>query len=413
MELPQHTSPICRACGAELPPPFLDLGSMPLANSYVHGLTPPANEAAFPLQVHVCPACWLVQAPAQARPEDIFSDYAYFSSFSTTWRAHCAAYATAMAARLDLGPSSLVVEIASNDGCLLQCFQHAGIPVLGIEPARNIAAQANAQGIPTKALFFGAQTAQMLKAEGHTADLIAANNVLAHVPDMHDFLSGFAILLKPDGTITFEFPHVLELLRHTQFDTIYHEHYSYLSLTALMPVLEHHGLHAVNVERLPTHGGSLRIHVMHRVAAVVQPTIAQLLEEEAAFGLTRMETYSAFQQKVSHLKQSLLQTLQRLRNEGKRVAAYGAPAKGNTLLNFCGISTDLVAYTVDANPEKQNCLLPGSHLPVYAPSHLLEDKPDIVFILPWNIAPEIMRDMQAVHGWGGRFLIAVPQVELL
>lgn len=411
MELPQHTSPICRACGTELPPPFLDLGSMPLANNYIRDL--PAKEATFPLKVHVCPACWLVQVPAQARPEDIFSDYAYFSSFSATWRAHCAAYATAMTARLDLGPKSLVVEIASNDGCLLQCFQHAGIPVLGVEPARNIAAHANAQGIPTKALFFGAQTAQALKQEGYAADLIAANNVLAHVPDMHDFLSGFATLLKPSGTITFEFPHVLELLRHTQFDTIYHEHYSYLSLTAVMPVLEHHGLNAVDVERLPTHGGSLRIHVMHHKAAVVQPTIAEFLGEEAAFGLTRMETYAAFQQKVARLKQNLLQTLRRLKRKGKRVAAYGAPAKGNTLLNYCGISTDLVAYTVDANPEKQNRLLPGSHLPVYAPSHVLEDKPDVLFILPWNIAPEIMHDMQALRDWGGQFLIAVPQVELL
>ncbi len=385
---------------------------MPLANSYLRKDQEASAEPRYSLHAYVCETCWLVQVPAMATPEHIFRDYAYFSSFSDTWRAHCAAYAKAMVARLGLTPESRVVEVASNDGILLTQFLSAGIPVLGIEPARNIAEYANAQGIPTRAEFFGAETARALRGEGYAADLIAANNVLAHVPDLHDFIEGFRILLKPGGTVTFEFPHVLEMLRLTQFDTIYHEHFSYLSLTALAPLFARHGLAMVDVEKLPTHGGSLRLFVQH-AGAKAADSVATILAEETAFGLTRRATYEAFDRKVRALRAELLSMLQKLKAEGRRVAAYGAPAKGNTLLNYCGITSELVAYTVDRNPEKQGCLLPGSHLPIHAPEHILADRPDVLLVLPWNIAPEIMGQMAAIRGWGGRFLLAIPEVRLL
>lgn len=402
----------CSACGHALSESVADLGQQPLANSYLKSTADILREGRYPLHAYVCTACWLVQVPAVETAENIFSDYAYLSSFSDTWKAHCNAYANSMVERFTLTKNSLVVEIASNDGTLLLPFQKAGVPVLGIEPAQNIAAQANAAGIPTRALFFGVETAQNLVNEGIRADLIAANNVLAHVPDIHDFIGGFSVLLNPEGTITFEFPHLVQMLQHTQFDTIYHEHFSYLSLTALQPLFTKHGLVMVDVETLPTHGGSLRVFLQH-TGHHAAPSVAAMLALEAQFGLTTLAPYAAFDARVRQLRTDLLATLNELRAAGKKIVAYGAPAKGNTLLNYCGITPELVAYTVDRNPQKQGCLLPGSHLPIYSPEILLKDKPDVVFILPWNIAPEVMQQMAGIREWGGQFLIAVPEVRLL
>lgn len=413
LESPRRGTLHCAGCGAaSAMHPVVNLGTTPLANSYIAPGDVARAEACYPLRAYVCADCWLVQVPPVVTPEHIFGDYAYFSSFSETWQAHCAAYAAMLIDRLHLTAASQIIEIASNDGILLQQFQRAGMSVLGIEPARNIATHANARHIPTRTLFFGSNTARRLVKEGLHADVIIANNVLAHVPDLHDFIAGFSILLKPEGTITFEFPHLLEMLRHTQFDTIYHEHFSYLSLTALAPLLARHGLVMADVEQLPIHGGSLRLFVRHQGAAVL-PAVAALQREEEAFGLTQLAAYSAFEANMRRARDELLATLNRLHAAGKRVAAYGAPAKGNTLLNYCGITPQQVAYTVDLNPKKQGCLLPGSRLPVYAPAHLLADKPDVVFILPWNIADEVMEQMRGIREWGGQFLIASPQVRLL
>lgn len=414
MQKPFQLSPhACRSCNTALTQSVVDLGVMPLANSYIPKAHFYDSEPHFPLHAYVCTSCWLTQIPAVETPMDIFSEYAYFSGFSTTWQAHCAEYAPQMIQQLKLDATSQVIEIASNDGTLLQPFQAAGIPVLGIEPARNIAEHANHKGIPTRNAFFGKATAEVLAAEGLQADLIAANNVLAHVPDIHDFMSGFTALLKPNGTITFEFPHVLELLKHTQFDTIYHEHFSYLSLTALMPVFAQHGLQAVDVQTLPTHGGSLRVYVHHAHTEQSQESITTLLSAEKEAGLQNIATYTVFSERVRTLKWNLLSILHTLRSEGKRIAAYGAPAKGNTLLNYCGIGSDLIAYTVDRNPEKQRSFLPGSRLPIYAPEYMLEDRPDIVLILPWNIAAEIVEQMKDLHQTGTQFMVAVPEVQVI
>lgn len=407
-----HQGLCCASCGAAGLALVVDLGEQPLANSYIKPSSAAAPEPRYPLKTYVCPQCWLVQVPPAVSADAIFSDYAYFSSFSDTWRAHCAAYAKQMIVQLALNAQSQVIEIASNDGVLLSQFQPAGVKVLGIEPAQNIAAYANEHGVPTRAMFFGKAAAQSLVGEGIRADLIAANNVLAHVPDLHDFVAGFAVLLKPSGTITFEFPHVLEMLKQVQFDTIYHEHFSYLSLTALQPLFAKHGLVMVDVEKLPTHGGSLRLYVKH-AGAEAKPAVAKLLKEETKYGLNMLSPYKAFDAKVRALKSTLLATLAQLQAQGKRIAAYGAPAKGNTLLNYCGITPSQVAYTVDRNPEKQACLLPGSRLPVHAPEHLIADKPHVVFILPWNIAEEVMSQMKHIRAWGGQFLIAVPDVRLV
>lgn len=409
-----HSSLSCRSCSSPLVHSVADLGIMPLANSYVPPESASEKEASFPLHAYVCHQCWLVQVPPQATPEAIFSHYAYFSGFSHIWKEHCKKYASEMISRFALSSSSLVVEIASNDGTLLQGFKENNIQVLGIEPAQNIAAYANEHGIPTRASFFGKETAQKLVAEGIRADVMAANNVLAHVPDIHDFVAGFTLLLKPEGVITFEFPHVLEMLKQTQFDTIYHEHFSYLSLTALQPIFHRHGLKMVDIEKLSTHGGSLRVFLMHENAsAKASPSVEMTLQEEENYGLTSLKTYEVFAAKVQAVRIDLLHSLQALKAEGKKVAAYGAPAKGNTLLNYCGIGTEFLAYTVDKNPHKQGYLLPGSHLPIHSPDHLLQDKPDVVLILPWNIADEIMQEMQQIKEWGGRFMTAIPNVRYL
>ncbi len=401
----------CAACNQALTQSVVDLGQQPLANSYLKSTDDILREERYPLHAYVCTSCWLVQVPPVETPENIFSNYAYLSSFSDTWKTHCNAYARSMVERFHLGKDSLVVEIASNDGTLLIPFQKAGVPVLGIEPAQNITALANAAGIPTRALFFGVETAQNLVSEGIQADLIAANNVLAHVPDIHDFIGGFKVLLKPEGTITFEFPHLVKMLQHMQFDTIYHEHFSYLSLTALEPLFTRHGLAMVDVETLPTHGGSLRVFLQH-AGHQATPGVAAMLKLETDFGLKTLAPYQAFGASVCQLKTELLAQLEKLRAAGKKIVAYGAPAKGNTLLNYCGITPNIISYTVDRNPQKQGCLLPGSHLPIYDPAFLLLDKPDVVFILPWNIAPEVMQQMVEIREWDGQFLIAVPNVHL-
>jgi SAM-dependent methyltransferase len=392
----------------------VDLGVQPLANSYVEPEALNRMEPFYPLHVLVCEACFLVQLPEVESPESIFGDYAYFSSFSEGWLRHAEAYVAAMTERLSLGPDSLVVEIASNDGYLLQYVVGRGIPALGIEPAANVAAAAEQKGVPTLVAFFGVATAERLAAEGRRADLIAGNNVLAHVPDLNDFVGGLPIALRPGGTVTLEFPHLLRLMVERQFDTIYHEHFSYLSLLAVEPVFTRHGLAVTDVERLPTHGGSLRLFLRHADEGV-EPSAAvdELRAEESAAGLDRLETYTGFAGAVAEAKRDLLEFLIAARRDGRRVVAYGAPAKGNTLLNYCGVGPDMIEYTVDRSPHKQGRYLPGTRIPIHAPERILEDRPDDVVILPWNLRDEIVEQMAAVRGWGGRFVVPIPSVSVL
>lgn len=409
------TSCKCRFCSAPLTTLFADLGMTPLANAFVSPADAGEPEAFFPLQVFVCDACKLVQARDVETPGAIFSDYAYFSGFSQSWLAHSERYAAAMVERFGLSPASQVVEVASNDGYLLQFFQKAGIPVLGVEPAANVAAVAQRRGIPTQVRFFGRKTARDLAAQGHAADLIAANNVIAHVPDLNDFVAGFEILLKPEGVLTLEFPHLLRMLIENQFDTIYHEHFSYFSFLAIERVLAAHGLAVFDVDRLPTHGGSLRVYAGHAGASARVPSeaVLALRREEEAFSLDRIDSYAGFAERIARTKCALLDFLIGARREGKRVAAYGAPAKGNTLLNYCGVGPELVAFTVDRSPHKQGRLLPGTRIPVKAPDAVLAEKPDYLLILPWNLKGEVMQQMAALRDWGGRFVVPIPQVEVL
>ncbi|BCB20234.1 class I SAM-dependent methyltransferase [Bosea sp. ANAM02] len=404
----------CRFCSAPLTTVFADLGMTPLANAFVAPDDASEPEAFFPLQVYVCDACKLVQARDVETPGAIFSDYAYFSGFSQSWLDHSERYAHAMIQRFGLSDASKVVEVASNDGYLLQYFQQAGVPILGIEPAANVAAVAQRRGIPTQVRFFGRRTARDLAAQGHQADLIAANNVIAHVPDLNDFVAGFELLLKPEGVLTLEFPHLLRMLIENQFDTIYHEHFSYFSLLAIERVLAAHGLAVFDINRLPTHGGSLRVYAGH-AAGGREPSAAVLTlrQEEEAFGLDRIATYAGFAERIARTKCALLDFLIAARRDGKRVAAYGAPAKGNTLLNYCGVGPELVAFTVDRSPHKQGRLLPGTRIPVKAPDVILKEKPDYLLILPWNLRGEVMQQMAALRDWGGRFVVPIPEVEVL
>ena len=345
--------------------------------------------------------------------DSIFSDYAYFSSYSDSWLAHCRDYATKMRSRLELDASHQVVEIASNDGYLLQYFAGAGIPVLGVEPAANVAAVAIDKGVPTVIEFFGVECAKRLVGNGQQADLLLGNNVLAHVPDINDFVAGMAVALKPAGVVTMEFPHLLQLMRHNQFDTIYHEHFSYLSLLAVEKIFAAHGLQVFDVDELPTHGGSLRIYARHSAGQDVADSVALLRNTEAQFGLGELETYGRFGAQAQRTKDAVIDFLESAKAEGKRVLAYGAPAKGNTLLNYCGVGTDLIEFTVDRSPVKQGRFLPGSRIPVRAPEALLDAQPDYVLILPWNIRDEIMDKMSAVRDWGGKFVVPIPAVEVL
>jgi SAM-dependent methyltransferase len=404
----------CRFCGTPLSHVFVDLGAQPLANSYLEPEALGKAEPFYPLCVYVCEACFLVQLPEEEKPEAIFSDYAYFSSYSESWLRHARTYAEAMIERLRLGPGHQVVEIASNDGYLLRWFAERGIPVLGVEAARNVAEAAEAAGIPTVVKFFGRETARELKAEGKRADLLVGNNVLAHVPDLNDFVAGLAILLGPTGVLTMEFPHLLRLMAEDQFDTIYHEHYSYFSFQAVRRVFAFHGLTVFDVEELPTHGGSLRVYVRHEDdgSKPVGDRVRDLLAREEEAGMGRLDTYRSFAERVCEVKRGLLRFLIQAKEEGKSLAGYGAPAKGNTLLNYCGVRTDFLDYTVDRSPHKQGRFLPGTRIPIHGPDRLRETRPDYVLILPWNLKEEIMEQMADVRSWGGRFVVAIPEVRV-
>lgn len=406
----------CRFCRAPLSRVFLDLGLQPLANSY---LTPEqlaaGNEPIFPLRTLVCDACFLVQADHEVPAEAIFDDaYAYFSSYSPGWVAHAERYAEAMIKRFGLGADSLVIEVASNDGYLLKHFLSRGVPVLGVEPAGNTAEVARVLGVRTDVAFFGVETGRALAARGDRADLMAANNVLAHVPDLNAFVGGFRHVLKAEGVLTFEFPHLLNLIEKVQFDTIYHEHYSYLSLLAVEQVLGAHGLKAFDVERLATHGGSLRLYCAHQAASHAETgALRDLRRIEAEAGLQCLETYDDFTARVEAVREDFLGFLKDARDEGLTISAYGAAAKGNTFLNYCGVTRDDIVCAYDANPAKQGRHLPGSHVPVFAPEAVTLTKPDYLLILPWNLTDEITRQMAHIADWGGRFVIAAPTTRVL
>jgi len=404
----------CRFCATPLTHTFADLGMSPLANSYLREDQLDAMEPFYPLHVRVCEKCLLVQLPEFESPEHIFSDYAYFSSFSDSWLAHCEAYAGAMRAQFGLGAGSLVAEVASNDGYLLQYFARAGIPVLGIEPAANVARVAVEKGVPTEVAFFGVQTAERLAAAGKRADLIAANNVLAHVPDINDFVKGFAQLLKPAGVVTVEFPHLANLIAENQFDTIYHEHFSYLSFGVVVRIFAAHGLRVFDVDRIPTHGGSLRVYACLAAAPHAETArVGELHALERAAELDTLEGHTRVQEKLVALKCDVMSFFANARRDGKRIVGYGAPAKGNTLLNFCGIGPELMPFTVDRSPHKQSLYLPGAHIPIRHPDEIARAKPDYVFILPWNLRDEIAAQMAHVRGWGGKFVVPIPGVRVL
>ena len=402
----------CRFCRAPLAYTLVDLGMSPLCEAYVAPDQLDTMEPFYPLRAHVCDRCWLVQVREYVRPEAIFTEYAYFSSYSDSWLAHAAAYVDRIVPRLGLGAGSLVVEVGSNDGYLLQYVVARGIPALGIEPAKNVAAAATARGVTTITEMFGRRTAGALVAAGRRADLLIGNNVLAQVPDLDDFVAGLALVLAPGGVLTLEFPHLLRLLEENQFDTIYHEHFSYFCLGTAARVLGAHGLAVFDVEELPTHGGSLRLCAQAAGPArhPVSARVSALLERERAAGLECLETYARFRERVHEAKRALLEFLIGARRAGKRVAGYGAPGKGNTLLNYCGIGTDFVECTVDRNPYKQGKYLPGSRIPIFAPEHTHRIRPDYLLILPWNLRDEIMAQMAGIRAWGGQFVVPIPRV---
>jgi SAM-dependent methyltransferase len=405
----------CHFCGAGEAWEMADLGRQPLANSYLKDAAAIAREKAYPLHARVCAQCHLAQVDKVVPAEDIFSDYQYFSSFSSSWVEHARRHAEQMIAGYGLGPSSMVVEAASNDGYLLRHFVERGVPVLGIEPARNIAEIANAEGVRTVSRFLGEATAREMVAEGFAADLVAANNVLAHVPDINDFIRGLKTLLKPSGVLTVEFHHLLSLISKRQFDAIYHEHFSYLSLEVTRRMFERHGLTVFDVEELTTHGGSLRVYA-HRADGPPRPQgpgLEAVASKEAEAGLGTEACYRGFDAEVRRIRRELLEFLRTQKNRGKRVVAYGAAAKGNTLLNYAGVGPDLIAYVVDKSPHKQGYLLPGSHIPIVGPERLPQTKPDFVLVLPWNLSDEIAAEHAYIGEWGGRFAVAVPGLRLL
>jgi SAM-dependent methyltransferase len=407
------TEHACRFCGAELRHSFADLGSTPLANSYLRADQLDAAEAFYPLHAYVCEHCFLVQLPVVASPETIFSEYAYFSSTSTSWLEHARRYAESAVARFGLDEGSQVVEVASNDGYLLQFFRERGVPVLGIEPARNVAEAALARGIPTRVEFFGTESARRLVAEGTRADLLVANNVLAHTPALNDFVEGIAVALAPAGTATLEFPHLLRLVERSEFDTIYHEHFSYFSLLVAERVFERAGLALVEVEELPTHGGSLRIYARHAQAAGrTSESVERVRTAEQEAGLASIDVYADFEARVRAAKRDLLELLVKLKREGRSVVAYGAAAKGATLLNYCGIRGDFVDYVVDRSPHKQGLFMPGVRLPIHAPERVAETRPDYLLLLAWNLQDEIAQQMEHVREWGCRFVTPLPTVQV-
>ncbi|MFO1498045.1 MAG: class I SAM-dependent methyltransferase [Verrucomicrobiota bacterium] len=408
------SSRVCRFCNAGLTHTFVDLGVSPIANDFLAPAAAERMEPFYPLHAFVCDQCWLVQLGESQSAGHIFSEnYAYFSSFSKSWLEHARNYATMAISRFGLGASNRVVEIASNDGYLLQYFQAAGIPVLGVDPSANVAAAAEKRGISTWVRFFGTETAHDLVKKVGQADLLIGNNVLAHVPVLNDFVAGLKIALKPKGAITMEFPHLLRLIEQNQFDTIYHEHYSYFSLLAVEKVFAAHGLTIFDVEELPTHGGSLRIYAGHAGAVTRQRSVEQLVATEIKAGLNSLAVYESFAQRVQRTKRRLLEFLISAKASGKSIVGYGAPAKGNTLLNYCGIRTDFVDYTVDLSPHKQGLLLPGTHIPVYSPEQIAKTKPDYVLILPWNLRDEITKQLAYVREWGGQFIVPIPEVAVV
>ena len=404
----------CRLCGAKLTRTFVDLGMSPLCESYVLQERLDDPETFYPLHVRLCDSCLLVQLPAYVSGEDIFSDYAYFSSYSDSWVAHAKLYAETMIGQRGLTPDSLVTEVASNDGYLLQHFKAEGIPVLGVEPAANVAEAARARGIPTEVQFLGADTGRQIAKQHGRADLVAANNVFAHVPDIRGFAAGLRALVKDDGLVTLEFPHLLRLIERRQYDTIYHEHFSYLSLLTSSRALATAGLQVVDVEELDTHGGSLRVHARPDDAAG-EPTgrVKAVLAAEEAAGLHTVTGHQEFAPAVLKIKSDLLEFLLTAAREGRSVAGYGAPGKGNTLLNHCGIRSDLLSYTVDRSPVKQGRYLPGTHIPIYAPERLAETRPDYVLVLPWNLRQEISSQLGYVRSWGGRLVFPIPELEIV
>jgi C-methyltransferase C-terminal domain/Putative zinc binding domain/Methyltransferase domain len=404
----------CRFCGAPVEAVFADLGMSPLANSYLSPERANSMEPFYPLRALVCERCFLVQLEEFETPEQIFTEYAYFSSYSTSWLEHSRNYAELMIERLGLGGESHVVEIASNDGYLLQFFHDRQIPVLGIEPAVNVAKVALQKGIPTLVEFFGQATARSLAQES-AADLLLGNNVLAHVPDLNDFVAGMKILLKAGGVITMEFPHLMRLIEGNQWDTIYHEHFSYFSFLTVGRVFEAHGLRLFDVEELPTHGGSLRVYGAHAEDDEKRDSnaAAELRERERAAGYERLETYLGYGRRVEQDKRQILRFLSDLKEQGLRIVGYGAPAKGNTMLNYCGVRREFIDYTCDLNPHKQGHFLPGSHIPIRSPDSIREDKPDVVLILPWNLTDEIVEQLGFIGEWGGRFAARTPELTLL
>ena len=406
--------PDCRSCGAPLGRTFLDLGSSPLANKYLTAEALEQPEVFYPLRVYVCERCYLVQLPSAVTPDELFSDYAYLSSYSESWLRHAQEYTERVAERFRLDSTSRVVEIASNDGYLLQYFRERGIPVLGIEPAENAARAAEEKGIRTLVRFFGAAAARDLAAAGEGANLLIGNNVLAHVPALNDFVEGIQRLLQPNGIATLEFPHLLRLIAQTEFDTIYHEHVSYFSFGAVERVFAHHGLTIFDVEELPTHGGSLRIYACRaELARSIEPTVDELRRREQDEGLEQLDTYSALADRVATAKRSLLEFLLAAKRDEKTIVGYGAPAKGNTLLNYCGIRGDFIDYVVDRNPGKQGLFLPGTHIPIHDPSRIDETRPDYLLILPWNLQREVIDQMSDVREFGCRFVIPIPETRVL
>jgi SAM-dependent methyltransferase len=404
----------CRFCGTPADHLFVDLGMSPLCESFLTAQQLNQMEPFYPLRVHVCPRCFLVQLGEYVSPADIFTEYAYFSSYSKSWVEHARVYTETMRRRLALNDRSFVIELASNDGYLLQHFVAAGIPVLGIEPAVNVAAAAVAKNVPTRCVFFGVDTARDLVARGEQADLLIGNNVLAQVPDLNDFVAGMKIALRPGGTITMEFPHVMRLMQGNQFDTIYHEHFSYFSLLTVEQIFAAHGLTVFDVDEIPTHGGSLRIYGRHTddESRPVSDAVGALRAREELAGLNGLQAYSAFDEQVKETKRKLLEFLIAARRAGKSVAGYGAPGKGNTLLNYCGIRSDFLEYTVDRNPYKHYRFLPGTHIPIFPPERIQQTRPDYVLILPWNLKDEIVEQLSYIREWGGRCVVPIPEVQV-
>ncbi len=404
----------CRFCATPLEHTFVDLGLSPISNAFVKPDQDVEKEAFYPLHAFVCSDCYLVQLEEFESPDEIFSDYVYFSSYSDSWLAHAKSFVRSAAKRFSVGSDSLVMEVASNDGYLLQYFKELNVPVLGIEPASNVAEVARAAGIDTMDEFFGVAIAERLRNEGRTCDLLVGNNVLAHVPDINDFVSGLNIALGENGVLSMEFPHLLKLIEQTQFDTIYHEHFSYLSLMTVRRIFAHHGLEVFDVEELTTHGGSLRVFAQHQGGPqTTTDNVAKVLGDEKDARLDSLDGYQNFADKVAKVRHDLLAFLEEAKADGKTVVAYGAPAKGNTLLNFCGVGPDSIQYTVDRSPYKQDHLLPGVHIPVHAPEQIDVTRPDYVLILPWNLKEEIVQQLSHIGHWGGRCAVPIPELRIL